>query len=314
MAINIPEMLKALVHPGRGFQGFLCEYDQSQVDALGCLYCARAGAPAPCQMTAPVIAGMIAGLRDDDFGLSVTTLIHCARKARLRRQAPYWSKPSDLWWIYRGQLMHDVARTYAEGETDVIAEQRFSMLVELSGGALVEISGQPDLIYTDRRHLVDYKTTKRVPGTWKQYRCPDTGELLYEGGLSWQRKYIKCPNCEAGEHEARLIMTEGPRRPYSGHAAQVSLYRLLLAENGIPVDSAEIVYQDMAEQIRLDIPLMPLEDAYAYLTRRVAAHTTSDLPPVEESWECDYCTVRATCDGIRSGILEPPMDTNDSEA
>ncbi len=308
MAINIREIVASLVHPGRGFQGFICEYDQSTVDPLGCLYCAREGSPAPCQMTAPVIAGIIAGLRDDDFGLTITTLIHCARKARLRRLAPYWNKPSDLWWIYRGQLMHDVARIYAEGDPNATAEQRFSMLVELPDGQLVEITGQPDLVYTERGHLVDYKTSKRVPGTWKQYRCPDTDELIYESSLAWQRKNIKCPHCEAGEHEAKAIVTEGPRRPYSSHAAQVSLYRLLLSENGMEINTAEIVYQDMAEQVRLPIDLIPLEDAYAYLVRRVAIHSSPTLPDVEESWECDYCPVRSTCDGIRSGILEAPED------
>lgn len=308
MTKNIPEIVKSLVHPGRGFQGFICEYDSTQVDALGCLECARMGSPAPCQMTAPVVAGILSELRDDDFGPSITTLIHCARKARLRRLAPYWTKPSDLWWAYRGMLMHDVARIFAEGDPNAIAEQRFAMLVTLPSGELVEISGQPDLVYTDRKHLVDYKTTKRVPGTWKTYRCPNTDEVLYQNSLTWQRKYINCPHCEDGQHEAKAIVTEGPRRPYAAHALQVSLYRLLLSENGIEIETAEIVYQDMAEQIRLDIPLMGLDEAYEYLVGRVAAHTVPGLPAVEESWECDYCPVRATCDGIRSGILEPPTE------
>ena len=37
--------------------------------------------------------------------LTVTTLIGCVRKARLMRETPYWLKPSESYWAYRGQLM-----------------------------------------------------------------------------------------------------------------------------------------------------------------------------------------------------------------
>lgn len=69
-----------------------------------CLACARDGAPG-CPMTAPVVKGILDGLRPDDFGLTVTTLLACSRKEQLKQGWPYHLRPSESWWAYRGQLL-----------------------------------------------------------------------------------------------------------------------------------------------------------------------------------------------------------------
>ena len=71
-----------------GFQGFICEVTAERVTAFHCLACARKGAPG-CTMTAPVVRGILSNMRPADFGLTVTTLLGCARKARLKRAHPY---------------------------------------------------------------------------------------------------------------------------------------------------------------------------------------------------------------------------------
>ena len=66
--------------------GFLCDANDLPVTIEACLACARSGALPGCHQTAPVITGIVRGLRPDDFGLTVTTLIGCLRKARLMHE------------------------------------------------------------------------------------------------------------------------------------------------------------------------------------------------------------------------------------
>ena len=70
------------------FEGFICEHTGKKVDVGVCLACTRAGAPG-CPMTAPVIKGIIDGILPDDFGLTVTSLLGCPRKERLKQEWPY---------------------------------------------------------------------------------------------------------------------------------------------------------------------------------------------------------------------------------
>ena len=286
-----------------GFQGFICEITTEPVLPAECLACARKGAPG-CTMTAPVIKGILSNLRPDDFGLTVTTLLGCARKARLKLEQPYWLKPSELWWSYRGQLMHNIAAQYAHEDAQAIAEQRFSMMVQ-AHGQLIEISGQPDLVLVDRGVLVDYKTTKRMPQTWKTYTCPEAGNVIQEGQWAIRTKYIECPFCEDGRHVAKDVLAQGKPRAYQGHIQQVSVYAVMLRENGIPIQTAEIIYQDMAGQLRVPVELLPTAEVWALLEQRVAEHTQAGLPGIitdaEQTWECDYCALRSACEALHGG-------------
>jgi hypothetical protein len=240
--LPIVEITRALVKPGRGFQGFYCEAPgetgKDTVEPLECLACARAGAKGGCHMTAPIIRGILEGMRSDDFGPTVTSLLYCPRKAWLRKLCRYWVKPSEAWWSYRGQLLHGVAAAYADDDPHAFAQTRFSMLLKW-GDQTLEITGQPDLYYADTHHLVDYKTTRSVPGRWKTWTCPETGEVIRQSSYAWQRKYMACPFCSDGaQHEAKAILTESAPRPYDHHVMQVASYALILAENGYPVDTA----------------------------------------------------------------------------
>jgi CRISPR/Cas system-associated exonuclease Cas4 (RecB family) len=83
---------------------------------------------------------------------------------------------------------------------------------------------------------------------------------------------------------------------------QVSLYRLVLAEHGVTVDTAEIVYMDMREQLRIPVELLPLDEAWKLIEQRLALFTTNSLPDIlhdpEEFWECDFCPVRGVCERL----------------
>ena len=285
--------------------GFICDAEDLPVTIEACLACARSGALPGCHQTAPVIAGIIRGLRPDDFGLTVTTLIGCARKARLMRETPYWLKPSESYWAYRGAMMHGVAAQYADEADHIIAEQRFAMRVETLGSRLVEVTGQPDLVLLDQARLLDCKTTKSVPTGWRSYVCPETEQVIREGPYALRRKLIDCPHCRLGQHEVKTIEVIGPPRAKVQHVLQLSLYRLLLDRNGIVVNSGELIYQDMDTQRRIPVDLLPLAEAERYLRERVTLAVQTDLPPIvtdpEELWQCSYCPVRTACEERHGG-------------
>lgn len=283
------------------FQNFICEVTGEPTPPQACLACARSGALPGCPMTAPVVKGILANMRPDDFGVTITTLLGCPRKFQLKQEWDYNLRPSEMWWAYRGQLMHDVSARYAQDDPNAVVEQRYSVMVEAPEGLNI-ISGQPDLVYLDRRHILDFKTIKAVPGPWRAYTCPETGALIREGPYAWRPKMIACPHCFEGEHVARQIVREGPPRAKKAHVQQVSLYRLVLAEHGVTVDTAEIVYMDMREQLRIPVELLPLDEAWKLIEQRLALFTTNSLPDIlhdpEEFWECDFCPVRGVCERL----------------
>jgi hypothetical protein len=259
-----------------------------------------------------VVKGILKGLRSDDpaalqqsgIGLTVTTLLGCPRKHRLQQSEPYWLRPSETWWAYRGQLMHGIAAEYAHDDHNAIAERRFSLPVSAApDGQIIEITGQPDLVLVDRRHLVDYKTTRSVPGPLRTWTCPESGRTIRESQFAWRNKWMSCPHCRSERHEAKAIESSGEPQPYPRHIQQVSLYRLILWENGLEVDTAEIIYQDMRQQLRLPVQLLPLDAARGLLEARLSLHRQTDLPAVltapEDLWECDYCPVRNACESAK---------------
>ena len=285
--------------------GFVCDAEEMPVTIEACLACARAGALPGCHQTAPVIAGIVRGLRPDDFGLTVTTLIGCARKVRLMHESRYWLKPAQSYWAFRGQIVHSLAAQYAADDPHALAEQRFTLTMDLPDGKSIVISGQPDLVLIDHRLVVDYKTTKAVPTGWRSYVCPETDQLISEGPYALRRKSLDCPHCRLGQHAVKTIEVIGPPRAKRDHVLQLSLYRLLLHHNGLEVDTGALVYMDMDTQCRIPVDLLPLEDAERYLRERVALAVQPDLPPIltdeDEVWACDYCPVRHVCEQRHGG-------------
>ena len=142
------------------FSGYICNIKNTVVSPAECERCARRGAPAACPLTAPVVSGLSLGIRSrDDF--TCTELLGCLRQVRLKREHEYYLDPKELYWAFRGQLLHNVAQRWVRrGDEDAVAERRFSARVFLDAPP---ISGQPDLVYTDRGHLVDYKACQGKP-------------------------------------------------------------------------------------------------------------------------------------------------------
>ena len=92
----------------------------------------------------------------------------------------------------------------------------------------------------------------------------------------------------------------------------MSLYRLLLAENGIDVATAEIAYMDMATQLRAPVELMSLDEARAMLVARLPLFLQDDPPGVltdpDDLWACDFCPVRSACEDLHGGPVGKVMN------
>ena len=111
-----------------------------------------------------------------------------------------------------------------------------------------------------------------------------------------------CPHC-ATKHDSKqaaAVLSTGPPRPYDGHVAQVSIYRWLLDANGVPVDTGEIVYLDMASVKRVPVDLWPVQQTHAWIEERISRLQTPDLPAplakdADDAWQCRYCPVVEPC-------------------
>jgi CRISPR/Cas system-associated exonuclease Cas4 (RecB family) len=158
-------------------QGFHCIVDLEDVSYESCVECAATRGR--CQLTASLLRGMAAQARsrnvedaarmsrtqDDGSApippLSVTALTGCVRQSFLKATEPFYQRPDQQYWAYRGTLGHLLAEHGAD--ESVVSEQRFERELRLPSGRLVTITGRPDEIDPARALLIDYKTTDRAP-------------------------------------------------------------------------------------------------------------------------------------------------------
>ena len=314
------------------FEGFLCEVSGEPVSTQECLACASHGAPAGCDMTSPVIRGIVEQKRPDDFGLSVTTALGCPRQWRLKIIYDYFTKPSHEWWVFRGVALHTAAETYA-AEEGILSERRMNFLVSLGErmpsrangyvalvGDNVVLTGKPDLVDMERGHIIDFKTTKKAPLRHYTYTCPTTGEVLRAGKFPARYDFT----CGCGEtHPAREIQKIGPPQARLDHLWQLAIYSLMLEENGVPIYTAEVVYQDMDRQKRIHVSTEELEKRKAevqdYLERTLPLFTQAEIPaeadvPARAKWQCEkYCVVADQCQAYQSERISIPVSEQTAE-
>lgn len=286
------------------FKGFICHITGAAISPDACLQCSLAGGCADakgqwCPFTPPIVRGLIESNQPRNLlAYSATELSGCTRKVRLQEQVDFFLKPSEAYWAFRGRLVHSILE-YAHQDTGVMREQRFYAEI---GEHL--FTGQVDLFYPDRRHLVDYKTTKEVPRWGKMYICPQCETTLRESKWGFKKgTKVTCGACGAVHQADALQPMLVPPAPYDGHVRQLNLYAWLLRQHGYTVETAEVVYIDMSQPLRLGVPLWPEEQTLAYLQERFAAleEVGPDALPEgvwgdeDEKWQCNYCPVAAEC-------------------
>ncbi|MDP8921450.1 MAG: PD-(D/E)XK nuclease family protein [Chloroflexota bacterium] len=144
-------------------QGFHCIVDFVDVPYEACIACAATNGR--CQFTASLLRGMAEqaeGREPDEPGsASVTSLTGCARQTFLKETEPFYQRPDEQYWAYRGTIGHTMVERGA-GE-DVIVERRFARELRLPSGRTLTITGRPDEVVPERKLLVEYKTTDRPP-------------------------------------------------------------------------------------------------------------------------------------------------------
>lgn len=119
--------------------------------------------PPQCQFTFPILSAMVNGIRHEASEITVTNLLNCLRKVVLERRENLYVRPEELYYTFRGQLFHTLIA--AHQIPGAIVETRFSR--DIAG---LTISGQPDVIFPDKKKLVDYKSTRKVPHKKEAYQ------------------------------------------------------------------------------------------------------------------------------------------------
>ena len=281
--------------------GIVC-VDGSKRAFSECRACALNGRN-PCSFTAELIADIEAAVSPAEElpGYRVSELVSdCPRKVVLQRRHEVYVPLDQLYWLWRGQLAHELVARAREVQAGELVETRLYADVPVNGRRDT-VTGKPDAVINPQNRLLrDYKTTARVPGPTYRYTCAECGRVIHEGGKL--RSGRTCPAC-GREYKAKDlsgIAEQLPPRPYGHHEQQLNVYRWLLSRNGVQVDRLEVVYMDMRDVVRVEVTTWDLDEADRFVRERVAALTEAEkkLPPPldpDETWECRYCHVREIC-------------------
>lgn len=342
------------------FAGFFCELSGAAISPAECLACARSGAPG-CEVGSPaIIAGIIRNQRKPDFalatasdkrqdlhldhGFSVTELLSCPRKIRLLAEHDWWEKPSQLYYAYRGNLMHAEAERYLTEDALAAGETRLFWFMRFDG-QVIGLSGQPDLLLYDPAaggwKILDYKTIKEIPNRTLRYYCPNSHELIHETPYRLRGKSVNCERCNNRHPLEEVRVEELPPQPRGSHALQLQFYVLLMEKNldsiakainqrisatdhaapipsDAPILGAELVYLDMSGQKRIPVELLPRSERLELLKQRLALHIQAELPGIlttpSELWQCDYCPIRKVCSDLYGAPVGKEMSTTPSPA
>ena len=112
----------------------------------------------------PEYANDLAKQAGAEVGFSATELLGCPRQYRLKKQHPYWEKPSGMYRMTFGSGYHAALSKYSAG----IAEETLTWKFKLLGKSVLLV-GTPDLIELRARRLVHHRLQgHRQPALWTQ--------------------------------------------------------------------------------------------------------------------------------------------------
>ncbi len=340
-----------------GFQGLICEMSPTTrnpeyIPVEDCLNCALQGAP--CRMGSPAVLHGIAtnmrppgyatqvaieeAIRQDgdnhgvSMGVSATELLGCQRRYHLDQVYPWWDKPSNLFWAFRGQAIHDAVEAwlkvdpYAVGEIRLFSNRRI-------GPYLISVHGAPDLVrYNPIQqgwHLLDYKTTDYI-GKKVRHICSHTGKLIGDWQWSMESKSsLTCHWCKTRHPIDEIEITRGIEfSARSSHIQQLNIYADLVENNSrvladlvnaqlqakgfdpivppdAPVVGAELHYLNMRLLHREAVEIWPSDERIRFIMDRLAGAVAAQTPPILtnplETWECSYCPHAEVCAQLHGG-------------
>jgi hypothetical protein len=299
-----------------GLVGFVCEVTEEPVSFDECLACAQRGAPG-CPMIPAAIHDIASSIRDPEYanhlarqagaeiGFSATELLGCPRQYVLKKQHPYWEKPTSMYRMAFGSGYHAALANYPGGIREQTLTWKFTFL-----GKSILLVGTPD--YMDATPsgwlIVDYKVTANPPFGHKVPICVHCDLDLYKGDDG-----LMCPKCgPLNPRSAAVARVYRPPQARSSHAQQVNLYSLLIKKDAAFLEKkykakttgfsgAQVVYLSPKTPVRCDVAL-DREGTLAFLKARLTSLRSGVMPPVldepDELWRCDYCPVRAHCETL----------------
>lgn len=199
--------------------------------------------------------------------ITITTLLHCARKVQLDREAEYFADPRKNYPAFRGTVIHAIVQN--EATPDAIVEQRYARDFEgtrISGGLdwhrLMKAKNGKTLIR-------DYKSVNELPKFYSAYTSHQQQLNLY--------RWLLDLDPEETELEIVYISMDGVKIiPLS--AGGTTRTGRKKAQQVWDDDKAE-------EFIRERLALLQRDGILPYR-----------LVPEEDLWMCaDYCEVRDLC-------------------
>lgn len=208
--------------------------------------------------------------RVDGNWLSPSGADSCQRQRWLKAEHPYHLDLEKHWTPSLGNAVH----SWLEGDGED-HELFMGTTIEVPVGdevVTVEMKGTIDKYEAEHKRITDYKTIK--------------------GWFRW--------NAEEGKQKKRKV-------PDDKHVLQINLYRLILEQNGYPVESAQIWYvvpSNIDSRKVVEVPLWDLQDTYYHaveLALPVAERIlTGKLPEPytedhENYWLCRLCPVYKVC-------------------
>jgi hypothetical protein len=323
-----------------GLVGFLCEVTEEPVTFQECVACAQRGAPG-CPMPPAIVHGIISSIRSSEyaselakqsgaeFGFSVTELLGCTRQYRLKKQYPYWEKPSGMYRMTFGSGYHAALSKYPAGITEETLTWKFT----LSGRSILLV-GTPDLVELKPKgwYITDYKVTGNPPFGRKVPICNHCDLELYKGDDG-----LICPNCgPLNPRSSDISRVYRPPQARSSHADQVNLYALLIEKNAallvakhnlegtvsmhnlIPAENfsgGQIAYLSQKGVVRCNIQLNRAE-SMSLMKQRLNILLSDNLPPIiddaDELWRCDFCAFRTHCEQLHGApVGKPPKEKSE---
>jgi len=199
--------------------------------------------------------------------ITVTTLLHCARKVHLEREVEYYADPHKNYPAFRGTIIHAVVQ--GDATPDAVVEERYARDFEgtrISGGIdwhrLMKAKNGKTL-------LRDYKSTNELPKYFSAYTSHRQQLNLY--------RWLLDLDPEETEMEVVYISMDGVKIIPLSAGGETRTGR----------KKANQVWDDdqVEEFLRERIALLKHEPILPYR-----------LVPEEDLWMCaEYCEVRELC-------------------
>jgi hypothetical protein len=207
------------------------------------------------------------------IGISSSVLGMCPRQHVLQERNDYYEDPKDYYNRWRGSFGH-YAIEMGGPYPGVVQEIRFRRNISVEGVSFT-ISGQPDWIEVDRRHIEDHKFTNWPPSEVKPDHEAQVNVYIWliQGG------YIGyCLGSVCQDH-------------YPGHPDNP-------IPEGFEVETAAINYMTTKGYVQFPVTIWSDDAVQAYITRRLIPHAryirTGNLGVLriedeEDKWKARYC-------------------------